>query len=63
MNIQELRQLSLPELHNKLLEARQRLHFVREEVASGKDKNHAQARVIKKEIAQISTCISTLSHS
>lgn len=63
MNIQELRQLSAPELHNKLLEARQKLHFVREEVGSGKDKNHAQMRVLKKEIAQISTCISKLSQS
>jgi len=63
MNIQELRQLSAPELNNKLVEARQKLHFIYEEVASGKDKNHAQIRGLKKEVAQISTCISALSHS
>lgn len=63
MNTQELKQLSLSELQGKLLEARQKLHFIREEVAAGKDKNHAQMRSLKKDIAQISTCISALSHS
>ncbi|MEK7499432.1 MAG: 50S ribosomal protein L29 [Patescibacteria group bacterium] len=63
MTIQELRQLKFPELQQMLLTARQKLHFVREEVASGKDKNHAQMRGLKKEIAQILTCISALSHS
>ncbi len=63
MNMQELRQFSKEELEQKLLQACQKLHFIREEVVSGKDKNHSQMRGLKKEIAQIKTCISELSHS
>lgn len=63
MNIQELKQLTKEELSQKLAASQEKLHFVREEVMAGKDKNHAQLRGLKKEIAQIATCISELSRS
>lgn len=58
MNMQELQQLSKAELQGKLLSATQKLHHIREEVLSGKDKNHAQMKSLRKDIAQIKTCIS-----
>lgn len=63
MNTQELKQLSQEELQRKLLEARQALFHAREEVAAGKDKNHARLRTLRKDIAQINTCISELYQS
>jgi ribosomal protein L29 len=63
MNMQELQQLSKEELQSKLVSATEKFHHVREEVLSGKDKNHAQMKMLKKDIAQIKTCISALSHS
>lgn len=63
MNTQELKQLSLEELQRKLTETRQKLYHVREEVAAGKDKNHAQMKSLRKDVAQISTCISSFSKS
>ncbi len=63
MNTQELKQLSKEELQTKLLTARQALYHAQEEVSSGKDKNHAQMKTLRKDIAQINTCISELYHS
>lgn len=61
--MQELQQLSPAELQAKLLSATQKLHHIREEIVSGKDKNHAQLKTLRKDIAQIQTCISVQSHS
>ena len=63
MNMQELQQLPKEELQSKLLSAKQKLHHIREEVLSGKDKNHAQLKGLRQDIAQIKTCISTQSNS
>lgn len=63
MNMQELKQLSKDELVSKLTLAYEKIAFVREEVMAGKDKNHAQLKALKRDIAQINTCISQLSRS
>lgn len=63
MNTQELQQLSQEELTRKLREAREALYHAREEIAAGKDKNHTQLRVLRKEVARINTCIRELYHS
>ena len=63
MNILELKQLSKEELAQRLLESRQKLHHIHEEVASGKDKNHAQMGVLRKDIARVKTCISDKNNS
>ncbi len=63
MNTQELKQLSKEELTRKLLEARQAVFYAREEISAGKDKNHAQLRGLRKDVAQIQTCISELYNS
>lgn len=63
MNIQELKQLSKEELASKLMQARQALYYAKEEVLAGKDKNHAQMRELRKEVARINTCISDPSAS
>ncbi len=63
MNMQELKQLSKEELLRERTAAYEKFHFMREEVMSGKDKNHAQLGALKKDIARINTCISELSRS
>lgn len=63
MKAHELMQLSKEDLAVKLTEARQKLFSVREEIAAGKDKNHAQLKTLKKEVARIQTCISLTSRS
>lgn len=63
MNTQELKQLSVEELTAKLLTARQALYHAKEQVMSGKDKNHAQMKSLRKDIAQLKTCISVANNS
>lgn len=57
MNTQELTQLSKEELNVRLRQAREQFFHVREQVISGKDKNHAQLKPLRRNIAQICTII------
>ena len=54
---QELRQKSKDELKNLLAEKRERLRFLRFNLASGKVKNVREIRQTKKEIARILTIL------
>lgn len=53
MNTQELAQYSKEELITRLREARERLYDVREQVLSGKEKNHAQLAFLRRDVARI----------
>lgn len=57
MNTQELTQLSKEELSAAMQRAKERLFHVREQVLSGKDKNHAQLKAMRREVAQICTIL------
>lgn len=57
MNTQELTQLSIEELNVRLRQAREQFFHVREQVISGKEKNHAQLKGLRRNIAQICTII------
>lgn len=55
--MQELLQLSSEELTSKLTQARQELFAMRENVQQGKEKNHAQLKGLKAEVARIFTAL------
>lgn len=57
MNTQELTQLSKEELALKLKQAREVFSHARHQVMSGKDKNHAQLKPLRRHIAQICTIL------
>lgn len=57
--MQELLQLSQEELNSKLQQARQASFAMAENVASGKEKNFAQLKELKAEVARIFTAMKT----
>jgi large subunit ribosomal protein L29 len=54
---EELRELSLTELDQKLLESRHELFNLRFQLATGKQDNSARMGQVRKEIARISTLL------
>lgn len=57
MNTQELTQLSQEELSAKLMNARQALFAMTQDVTMGKEKNFAQLKGLRAEVARIFTVI------
>ncbi len=57
MKMQELNQLSQDELSNKLMQARQAVYAVSEDIARGKEKNVAQLKGLRAEVARIFTAM------
>lgn len=57
MKTDELNQLTKEELATRLIQARERLFHVREQVLSGKDKNHAQLVSLRRQVARICTIL------
>lgn len=57
MNNQELSQLSKEELQTKLMASRQQVYHVREEILRGKEKNHAQLKSLRADVARIATVL------
>lgn len=57
MNTQELTQLSKKELTVTLQQAKEHFFHVREQVANGKDKNHAQLTYLRRNVARICTIL------
>ncbi len=57
MNMQELQQLSQEELSNKLMQARQAVAAMSEDVTRGKEKNFSQLKELRADVARIFTAI------
>lgn len=57
MDTQELTQLSKEELISRLQQARERFFHTKEQVISGKDKNHAQLNGLRRQVARICTIL------
>lgn len=57
MNTQELAQLSKEDLTAHLKVAKEQFFHAKEQVRSGKDKNHAQLTPMRRSIAQICTIL------
>ncbi len=55
--MQELNQLSQEELSSKLMQARQALFAMAQNVARGKEKNFAQLKGLRSDVARIFTAI------
>lgn len=57
MDTQELTQLSKEELVSRLQQAREHFFHTKEQVMSGKDKNHAQLHTLRRQVARICTIL------
>src|SRR4029078_13192468 len=57
MNTDEIREMSVHELHRSLDESRQELFNLRFQLATRKTKNHQRIPVVKREIARIMTVL------
>ena len=55
--MQELQQLSQEELSNKLMQSRQAVFAMSEDVSRGKEKNFSQLKGLRADVARIFTAI------